>query len=354
MKAGILTFHRASNVGAALQAAALHEHIRSLGVDCELIDYYPNNAPRPRGALFRLLRFGKRILNRNDRRQHLRQRRFDAFWEEHYTLSKKVYFGDVDIQKDPPAYDLLISGSDQILNTTLTGNSSAYYLAFETDATKVSYASSFGRADITETEREFVRKEFPKFKRLSAREESAEDIIESLIGTRPQTVLDPVFLLEKEKWASYCNQAMAIPHDQYIFVYSMERSEALLAVVRQLHRQTGLPVITVLGGGNSAEGMGTIDEICGPAEFLRYVMDAMSLIFGKKVFCVAHAKRNARLANLLKLVGAEHKQVTAIEDADALEERLINGAVCYPSMESLVDGSKRYVAELMDIAAGEQ
>ena len=38
-KIGILTFHRAINYGAQLQAYALQQVISRLGADCELVDY---------------------------------------------------------------------------------------------------------------------------------------------------------------------------------------------------------------------------------------------------------------------------------------------------------------------------
>lgn len=38
-KVGIITFHRAVNYGACLQAYALKETLRNLGVDVEIIDY---------------------------------------------------------------------------------------------------------------------------------------------------------------------------------------------------------------------------------------------------------------------------------------------------------------------------
>ena len=38
-KIGILTFHRAENFGAVLQAYALQQYVTNLGYDVEIIDY---------------------------------------------------------------------------------------------------------------------------------------------------------------------------------------------------------------------------------------------------------------------------------------------------------------------------
>lgn len=39
MKYGILTYHNIPNFGAVLQAYALYEKIREIGIECEIIDY---------------------------------------------------------------------------------------------------------------------------------------------------------------------------------------------------------------------------------------------------------------------------------------------------------------------------
>ena len=43
MKIGILTFHRAHNYGAVLQAYALKTFLVGLGHDVKLIDYWPES-----------------------------------------------------------------------------------------------------------------------------------------------------------------------------------------------------------------------------------------------------------------------------------------------------------------------
>ena len=39
MKIGILTFHRAENMGAVLQCRALYDYLKNMGHDVEIIDY---------------------------------------------------------------------------------------------------------------------------------------------------------------------------------------------------------------------------------------------------------------------------------------------------------------------------
>lgn len=106
----------------------------------------------------------KTVGGKEQKARYQRFAKFDTFINECRT-SEKVYYGDKEIETDPPKYDLIISGSDQILNTTLTGNSRAYYLSFAQDTPKISYASSFGRSGISATEDEYIKNFCRIFKR---------------------------------------------------------------------------------------------------------------------------------------------------------------------------------------------
>ena len=321
-KIGILTFHRANNLGAVLQASALLKYVQDNIGQCELVDYFPNNGiPINYVGIKKVLRYCKRIvLYPFAAKNRKRELSFDNYRTKYYFLSDKQYMGDSGIANAHFDYDAIISGSDQILNTTLTSNSKAYYLDFF-NGKKISYASSFGRKDVSKEEIELIRNELPKFAALSVREQSGADIIKREIGKEPQLVLDPVFLLGKDEWSKRCDEQLKLPK-KYIFVYSMEVSPVLENAVSTIKEETGLPVIIVRGGGKSGLIEGNEDSTCGPEEFLRYIRDAelvitnsfhgtaFSLIFEKKFLCVAHSTRNARLENIMDLVEEYHSLVS--------------------------------------------
>ena len=132
MKIGILTFHRTNNVGAVLQAFALQKYINDNLSSCNIIDFYPNNnIPKEYSWIKRLLRHLKRIVTYIfTSKKRKRVEKFEKFRKEYYKLSKESYYGDNGIKGKLKDYDILISGSDQILNITLTGSSKAFYLDF--------------------------------------------------------------------------------------------------------------------------------------------------------------------------------------------------------------------------------
>lgn len=335
MKIGIITFHKALNLGAVLQASALFAYLSNENKNCEIIDYYPNNEIPYNSMIRKTLHYIKQIITfPNSLKAYQKEKKYELYRKKFYRLSKESYYGDIDIKKKKPNYDLLISGSDQILNTTLTGGSSAYYLDFNTDAKKMSYGSSFGRENVSEIEIKLIKKELVHFEAISVREITAGKIIEKECGKNTQLVLDPIFLLDAGTWNERCNEKMKLPK-RYIFVYSMEVSNLLEKVVINLQKKCNLPVIVVRGGGQPNRIIGREDETCGPAEFLRYIRDAelvvtnsfhgtaFSMVFHKRFLCIAHSCRNTRLVNIMSIVNKTQDMIDGLKKVQDFEQHIV-------------------------------
>lgn len=360
MKAGLITFHRALNIGAVLQATALCEYINDNIMPCEIIDFVPNNeVPQHFITLHNLLHRGKATLLSN-RPEYKRERAFKDFEEKYYHLSDKTYYGDKSLEDNAPDYCVLISGSDQIFNLTLSGNSKSYYLYFANNVKKVSYASSFGRSDISENEKQIVKDELPKFSYLSVREADGEKIIKGNTGIDSKLVLDPVFLLDRKGWEKKANK-IDLAGD-YILVYAMEYSQAIYETIEAAKQALQLPVF-VICGGSSAEKLEyrKLDGI-GPAEFIwliqnaKYIItnsfhgSAFSIIFEKNFWCVAHSKRNVRLQNLAdecdilpQLIGF-HEAI----NTDNVLEYMICGQEANNRISGLITESKKYLSSVLE------
>lgn len=353
MKIGMFTFHRANNLGAVLQASALQKYIQNNFGDCEIVDYYPNNnIPVTYKGIKKILRICKKIaIYPLTKKKREREYRFDEYRKKYYKMTEQHYYGDHCIEDELKDFDILISGSDQILNTTLTGNSRAYYLDFF-EGKKISYASSFGRTDITQNEIDLIKSELPHYSAVSVREKSAGEIIKRICGIDSELVMDPVFLLKKEEWESRCNMDIILP-ERFIFVYSMENSENLERVVQLIKEEKNIPVIVVRGGGKAGRIVGKEDATCGPAEFLRYIKNAeyvvtnsfhgtaFSLIFEKKFLCIAHSTRNTRLINILQLINEEEKMISS--NLSVYADKIIEGNKYTNILERYINLSKDYL-----------
>ncbi|HBF68601.1 MAG TPA: hypothetical protein DDW20_04730, partial [Firmicutes bacterium] len=128
MKIGILTFHREINYGACLQAYALLTHIKKIQNDTEIIDFVPNSEIDKRSWKRKTLHFFKTLVSFNEKKQQLKKKKFQSFYNKHLILSKEKLIGDNEARIANLQYQILISGSDQIFNLTLSDNSFTYYL----------------------------------------------------------------------------------------------------------------------------------------------------------------------------------------------------------------------------------
>lgn len=348
LKIGIVTFHRANNLGANLQAFALNKYICENIGDCEIIDYIPNNQVDNRSFIRKSLSKIKKIVLFF---QYINDMKFEKFRKRYYKLSNESYYGDSDIFFKGVQYDVLISGSDQILNTTLSGDSKSFYLAFCEGKKKISYASSFGRENISNIEKNYIEEYLSKFNALSVREKSAADILKKQIDAESKLVLDPVFLMEKKDWRKY-KAGINVPK-KYIFVYAMEVSSQLEQIVEITRKKLDIAVLVVYGGkGNKIKAK----EIknCGPSEFISYIENAeliitnsfhgtaFSVIFEKNFICVSHSTRNTRLENILNLCNFSERMIAPNSIFD-IENALINGGEALKKLSQYIQGSKEYL-----------
>ncbi len=319
---------------------------------CEIIDFYPNNQTAHKNKIRKILSCIKSILFY---RKSIIDRKFTKFQNQYYNMSAKTYYGDSDILSCPPQYDLLLSGSDQILNTTLSDTSRSYYLCFDNRTKKISYASSFGRTELSDDEYSLIDIELRKFKYISVREESAKKIVEERIGTNVELVLDPVFLLSANEWKQVGNKITA--HKQYILVYAMEVTSWLLEIVNKVKAKYEIPILVIYGCSDNRIIDGITISDCGPQEFISYIQQAQliitnsfhgiafSIIFNKKFICVAHSSRNARLENIVRLIDENKKIVCCSQTNSSIADNIIDGTIVFNRLASYIEKSKRYLHE---------
>ena len=356
MKAGLITFHSVYNYGANLQALALQTYINREICECEIIDFVPNNVSvgRPRGVRG-VLSFGKRCAMKCIRSfRPDKAYKMERFQARHYRLSTRTYYGDRDVYANPPQYDLLISGSDQILNTTLSGCSETYYLKpWGNDIKKISYASSFGRENVSESEYLLIRSELGKFAAISARENSGARMLSSELNREIPMVVDPVFLLDRSEWIGLATKTRE--NGNYVFAYAMEYSDAMCSVLQRVIAE-GKKVLLICGGESARRLPGEIIKTAGPDEFLSHIANAelvitnsfhgtaFSIIFEKPFISVAHLTRNARIESILDLIGSSEKMITSAENGE-LSDYVIDGREVISSVLPLIKKSKDYLKQ---------
>ena len=235
---GILTFHRASNYGAVLQAYALQKVISERGQKAVIVDYRcpaVEEGHRPWG-LFKRHRFPVVLL-----RCLVAVRKdilFGTFRKNRLELSAPMRAEDLEKEKD--SYSLFVSGSDQVWNNVFSGMDPSYMLTFADEQKRYSYACSFGFDSFPDETRELYRKWLAGMQCVSVRENRAVDLAGE-IGYEARVDLDPTLLISREKWEKFMTPAEVIK--PYIFVYTVNPPLHLLDAARELSRRTGAEIL---------------------------------------------------------------------------------------------------------------
>lgn len=288
MKIGVITIQRSEvNFGACLQSYALWKFISNLGHDCEVIDLlrpcHSDYIPSPS--------FGEIITSSSHfldiiKKIYLRlikQTKNSSGFEKYHQFNNKVRYSPCyksveELYNNPPAYDILITGSDQVWNPGMPFINEPYFLTFSAKRKKISYASSFGVGAIPDNESNNYRKWLTDYSFLSTREQSGAEIIERLIGKRPQVVVDPTFLLTKEQWRKEQYPYIGLIPKNYILLYMLHYSEELLLHAERIAHDKGLPLYFVLSENRKVKSQSTIQlNGIGPAEWM-WLIDNSSLL----------------------------------------------------------------------------
>lgn len=309
---GILTTHRANNFGAVLQAYSLVKACQELGTCAEIIDwrcpFYDwqyHKAVRLTRNPFAVLRHFIWHVFKESKARAL----FNSF-RERLSLSGPI-FSRRKLAKTNSDYDCFIVGSDQVwnpLNSALRPEQfdRAFLLDFVAGQSKNAYAASIGVKSI---EPENVRAEFIEawkgFDKISMREYEGADYVAGLLGTRVETVLDPVLLHDKDWWSHLVSRAdgESQPH---VFEYNVRGVSDLDAFASKIARDQNTFVVNPLIPSFSF-GWNKQYRTMGPADFVTEVANAccvvtssfhaaaFSVIFGKKLYLIR--RKNSRDPN---------------------------------------------------------
>lgn len=201
MRIGIITFHWATNYGALLQTYALQTALQKMGHTVEIINYKPvkfdNN-------IYNFFRYRKFIHFHDFVEQFIKEQRLKQFRIRRLHLSKR-FENEYDLGKANFDYDIVISGSDQVLNPSFLqfgekGGSTAYFLGFKGNFKRIGYAVSFGTTVYPPTLVERVRAHIMKFSAISVREKTGIQILQSFGYEGACLVPDPTLLLTASEY----------------------------------------------------------------------------------------------------------------------------------------------------------
>lgn len=289
MDVGILTFHRATNYGTALQAFATQKGVAKLGVETQIIDYRPEYIERT--LRVRKIRNAKSIKElasivvNSVLYPKMAQKKSDNFKR----FFKLMNVDDVvcksidDVSRVSQKYDAVLSGSDQLFNKNITSDDMTYFLPFE-HKRKITFASSFGERQLPQERIEQIAPYFSQFDYIGVREKTAQDILCEIKKVNPDTkpavnVLDPTFLLDKNEWCEYTDKSLNLPKDGYILTYYMIETPLLRDITKKLKEKTGLKVVNIKPSKKQVIlHQGKNLAFAGPAQFIECYRNAKYVV----------------------------------------------------------------------------
>ncbi len=332
MKIGTITFQYAFNYGAVLQCLALQRALSGLGVETEVVNYFPPSERkipwwRGWGILY------GRFLETSFRRgvdfiygPKMRQK-FDEFRDEYLSLSDVC--SDENVQSATMVYDALIVGSDQIWNHP---KSPTYFLDWnpEFQGKRISYAASFGQAHQPAENLSDYGRWLRCFDALSVRDELSREMVGRLSGLDAEVVADPTFLVDMDD----VKKDFLLSYDEYLLVYVLgdEISGGHRGMLDVLRKELGdIPVVAVIPSAHKPHHCPWADRKvwrAGPEEWLSLVSKAQFVYtdsFHGAVFAMKYHKpfvayyseeaRAPRLLDLSKRYGIQRNVVGSLDEA---------------------------------------
>lgn len=356
IKIGIITILKTNNYGAELQAFATQSILKKIGYDAEIIDYlfYKNNGHIKTKKSRPIFNFGlknrlieqiypivekfKDYLYKKNSLQ--RKERFREFHLKNTSMS--ITYKTIDeLYSSPMDYDIYIVGSDQVWNPGIYSSILPYMLTFAPiGKKKISYASSFGVAEISEKYKWAYEKYLSSFNSISVREENAVRIVHELCGLKAEWVLDPTLLLTPNDWGKVANRNSYNLPSKYILLYELTTCPYILQLANYFKENRGLDIVRICKNAYAVDKQSSIMNItdAGPAEFIDLFENAEMIItnsfhgtafainFEKDFYTVTPNRKhnNSRQRSLLKLFNLEDRLINENSKLESISHDSIN------------------------------
>ena len=284
MKVAVITRHAVTNYGALLQAVATQQTIENLGHSCEIINYIRKDETYRRFE-FTLLK-GKKEWSKNPLKKavylalrlpqaYIAGRKFEKERGKKLHLTPR-YSSLEQLENNLPEADVYMTGSDQVWGPVADGSyDSAYCLSFvPKEKRKIAYASSFGRAALTEETKAYYKKWLSRYEKLAVRENSAVDLLKDF-GLKASQVVDPTLLLDASYWNRYVTKPKT---GKYVLVYQLHNNPAVGEYAEKVAKAMKLPLIRISPTLHQCTRPGKLDFTTTVEKALTYIKNAECLI----------------------------------------------------------------------------
>lgn len=234
MKIGVLTWFFGINYGARAHSLALKNVLEDMGHEVQFIHYDPTYSLKK--EIFNSCHFEHRHRHPIKMLRGLKKMFSFRAQLEDYPKTEKI--NDMsEIKKSD--FDLIILGSDEILNINHPMFKDAYYgVGIDKDIPLMMYAPSSGTTDSEEVLTEEIRKSLRDIKFLSARDKCTYNVLKNNSSKEVEEVLDPTFLYEFDVPSKATNE-------RYILIYSFGYLKEYSEVIKKYAKERDLKIYVV-------------------------------------------------------------------------------------------------------------
>ena len=360
----ILTkYYKNYNYGGMLQGYALHKVVQNLGYSCDIISYNvgENKNPVYSNLLQQCKQYGikpasgKVIEKCTGKMKFLikdildiRRQKFDEFMNE--TNSNTEVFNDSNLTRLNDEYKYFISGSDQVWNPNAVRL--LYLQGFVDDTkTRIAYAASFGRDNLSEFEANKMIPYIKKFNYLGIREKTGTELLKKYIDNHIETVLDPTMLLTQNEWDSVSSKQ--IVNEDYAIFYFFSNSYNVRKKSEEFCKKNNLKMVLIPYAKqeyNFYDSKGEsirINDI-GPKEFvsmIKYAKYVFTDSFHGAVFSIIYNKPFVVFERNKKGHVSMNSRLYDLLDTFELKDRLIND---YENLNDVGEIDYSYVNIILD------
>lgn len=257
MRIGILTFHRAYNCGAMLQAWALKKTLERMGhtVEFPACNHVGEDAKRFRFVEWynrekRGLQWIRSVIGRAYVNLNLIPNELGSIPNEGILRSRYKHFRHRNLpERDcSPAefdkyYDLLISGSDQVFSDVHSLDDAPTFFCDNKPGNlrAITYAASYGDKPLEGDRLTRVVKALDNFDAISVRETLAKEQLVAQSQKEITETLDPTLLVSPEDYEEI--SFGRIPREPYLFMYTLYTTPFFLDTAKELARRLGVKCI---------------------------------------------------------------------------------------------------------------
>lgn len=307
------------NYGSLLQYFALEKKLEELGYEPYWMRYVLTKEKESVSS--KIKKALKYYLNYNGIRQREKiLKKFAYFISSYLKVSEHIY-DEKRLSKNIPDAEAFVTGSDQVWGGTLRAN----YLYFVPDEKlKISYAASFGKAEIPKAQLDIIASWIKRLDYISVRESSGKEICNQ-IGVDAEKVLDPTLLINYNQYP--VDYSVASTFEKFYFGYFLNfeiEQQDILKAIDIFSTQQSIKILYTAGASNVDRMVPQQSRLyLSPEEWIGMYCNAeaiftntfhgtaFALIFHKKFLVFLQkgktANQNERILSLLQMVGLESR-----------------------------------------------